>query len=147
MKNIKNKTLVFLGLFLMMCSCYNDDNNVQTTTLGTKTTAQQKVFQEFWDIYYRHYPLMHRKNIDWQAIYDTYYPQITATTNDSQLLGIFQTITGTIIKDGHSSLTFNNSQEAGFEPEFNENIEKMVQNNTASKVTIVPSSANNPYIS
>lgn len=139
--------LVFLGLFFLISSCSSDDNNIQTTTTDTATTAQQKVFEEFWNIYDRHYPLMHRKNIDWQATYDTYYPQITATTNDTQLFGIFETIMGTIIKDGHSSLTFNNSQEAGFEPEFNENIENMIQNNTASKVTIVASSANNPYIS
>lgn len=147
MKKIKSITLAFLGLFFIMCSCSNDDNTVQTTTPVAETTEQQKVFKEFWDIYDRHYPLMHRKNINWQTVYDTYNPQITATTNDTQLFGIFRTIMGTVVKDGHSSVTFNNTQDAGFEPEFNQDIENMVQNNTAAKVNIVASSVNNPYIS
>lgn len=139
--------LILLVIVVSFTACSNDDNTIQTIPTSTETTEQQKVFKEFWDIYDKHYPLMHRKNINWQTVYDTYYPQITATTTDTQLLGIFQTVMGTIIKDGHSSLTFNNAQEAGFEPEFNENIENMIQNNTASKVNIVASSANNPYIS
>lgn len=138
--------LILLVIVVNFTACSNDDNTVQIPT-STETTEQQKVFKEFWDIYDRHYPLMHRKSINWQTIYDTYYPQITATTNDMQLFGIFQTIMGTIIKDGHSSLTFNNTQDAGFEPEFNQNIENMIQNNIASKVNIVASSVNNPYVS
>lgn len=141
--------LILLLIAVSFTACSNDDNTVQIPT-STETTEQQKVFKEFWDIYDKHYPLMHRKNINWQTIYDTYYPQITTTTTtttDTQLFGIFETIMGTIIKDGHSSLTFNNAQEAGFEPEFNENIENMIQNNIASKVNIVASSVNNPYIS
>jgi hypothetical protein len=147
MKNTHNIIITFLGLFFLLTACSNDDNTIQTTPIDTATTEQQKVFTEFWNIYDRHYPLMHRKSIDWQTIYDTYYSQITATTNDTQLLGIFQTIMGNVIKDGHSSITYNNTQEAGFEPEFNQNIENMIQNNTASKVNIIASSANNPYIS
>lgn len=143
------KTIIKLILLLFITistttSCSNDDNNNNLTPLATE---QQKVFQEFWNIYDRHYPLMHRKNINWQTIYDTYYPQITSTTTDNQLLGIFSAIMNDVIKDGHTDVVLNGNQEAIYEPPFNEEIENMAQNNTPSKVTIVTSSANNPYIS
>ncbi|MBG6130422.1 hypothetical protein IWQ47_001495 [Aquimarina sp. EL_43] len=146
MKNIFRLPLLGFLLVLIIGSCSKDDD--VTIPDGNSTLIeQQKVFKEFWEIYDRHYPLMHRKNIDWQNVYDTYYPKITSTTSDNQLFGIFETIMGTIVKDGHSSLTFNANQEAGFEPEFDRNIQNMIQNNTAGKVSIVSSSANNPYLS
>lgn len=146
MKNIFKILVLFIGVTLMTTSCSSDDNTT-TNNNTTNLTDQQKVFQEFWDIYDRHYPLMHRKSIDWQNIYDTYYPQISATTTDTQLFGYFNTIMTTIIKDGHADVIYNNSQEAIYEPEFNEQVQNMVENNTSSKVNIVASSSNNPYIS
>lgn len=138
--------LLFIITILSFASCNKDDSPIITSP-GTSLTEQQKVFQEFWDIYDRHYPLMHRKNINWQTVYDTYYPQITATTTDTELFNYFNTIMTTILKDGHVDVVYNNSQEAIYEPDFNETIETMVTNNTSSKVNIVASSANNPYIS
>lgn len=146
MKNIFKILVLFIGVALMTTSCSNDDNTT-TNNNNVNLTDQQKVFQEFWDIYDRHYPLMHRKSIDWQNVYDTYYPQISATTTDTQLFGYFNTIMTTIIKDGHADVVYNSSQEAIYEPEFNEQVQNMVENNTASKVNIVASSVNNPYIS
>ncbi len=70
MKKINNIVIVFLGLLFIVSSCSSDDNTIPTTT-NTETTEQQKVFKEFWDIYDRHYPLMHRKSINWQTVYDT----------------------------------------------------------------------------
>ncbi|WP_159025412.1 S41 family peptidase [Aquimarina sp. Aq78] len=146
MKNIFKTPLLYFLLVLVIGSCSKDDD--ATITDGNSTLIeQQKIFKELWDIYDRHYPLMHRKNINWQNVYDTYYPKITTTASDNQLFGVFETIMGTVVKDGHSSLTFNTSQEAGFEPEFDRNIQNMIQDNTAGKVNIVSSSANNPYLS
>jgi len=145
MNNVFKITLIISILFIST-SCSNDDN-LNSTTPPEVTTEQQKVFQEFWDIYDRHYPLMHRKSINWQTAYDTYYSQITSTTTDTQLLGIFNTIMNDVIKDGHADVVYNNNQEAIYEPPFNEVIEEMVEDNTPSKVTIEASSANNPYIS
>lgn len=145
MKNILS--IVIVSILINFTSCSKDDSVNTATPTTTSTTEQQKVFQEFWDIYDRHYPLMHRKNINWQTVYDTYYPQITATTTDTELFNHFNIIMATIIKDGHTDVVYNNSQEAIFEPDFNETIETMVTNNTPSKVNIVSSSANNPYIS
>lgn len=132
-----------LALFIILASCNKDDDN--NPTIGS--TNPQQVFQEFWNIYDRHYPLMHRKGIDWQIAYDTYYPQITEITTDNQLFEFFNTIMTTVIKDGHTDVIYNNSQEAVFSPYFNENVINMVENNRASKVNIVTSSINNPYLS
>jgi len=139
-------------LLVTVVSCSKDNDIIPTTDTNTtnpttELTEQQQAFQEFWDVYDRHYPLMHRKNIDWQDVYDTYYPQITATTSDAQLFDIFNTIFSSIIKDGHSGLRLNGTQETDFEPDFNADVQAMVENNTASKVNIVASSANNPYLS
>lgn len=140
MKKIFKYTI--LALFIALSSCTKDDDN---TNVGS--TNPQEIFQEFWDIYDRHYPLMHRKGIDWQTVYDTYYPQITMTTTDTQLFDFFNTIITTVIKDGHTDVIYNNSQEAVYEPEFNQNVVNMIENNTTSKVNIVASSVNNPYLS
>jgi len=147
-KLFKSILLLFLTISITT-ACSTDDAINSTTPLIVSETAteQQKVFQEFWDIYDKHYPLMHRKSINWQTIYDTYYPQITSTTTDTQLMGYFTTIMTTIIKDGHTDVVYNNSQEAVYQPPFNETVEGMVENNTPNKVTITSSSANNPYIS
>jgi len=146
MNNLFKTTLTIISLLFIAISC-NDDDIIVNPVISNPTTEQQKVFQEFWDIYDKHYPLMHRKNIDWQTVYDTYYPQIISTTTDAQLMEYFTTIMTTIIKDGHTDVVYNNSLEAIYEPPFNEIIEEMVEDNTPSKVIIVVSSTNNPYIS
>lgn len=110
-------------------------------------SEQQQVFQELWDIYDRHYPLMHRKNIDWQQVYDTYSVQVTATTTDNQLLGIFQTLMNDVVKDGHCDITYQNNSSAGYQPSENQLVAQMIDQNTPSKVTIEPTSANNYYLS
>ncbi len=144
MKKIVNAIIIVTLLIFTSCS---KDDSPTTSTTTVSTTEQQKVFQEFWDIYDRHYPLMHRKNIDWQTVYDTYYPQINSMTTDTQLFNHFNSIMTTIIKDGHADVVYNNAQEAIYEPDFNEEIETMLMDNTPTKVNIVASSANNPYLS
>ena len=158
-RNMKYLSTLLLA-FLLVVSCSNDDNiatnNSNTNTNGngngnnnnnTTLTTQQKVFKEFWDLYDRHYPLMHRKSINWQTVYDTYYPQISATTTDTQLFNYFKTIMTDKIKDGHSSLTYNNTMEAGYQPAMNEQIQQMVNTNTDTKITYLNGSASNAYIS
>jgi len=146
MKKILNSFFLFFLAVIFIGSCNKDDDTIPVIGNEEKT-EQQKVFQEFWDIYDKHYPLFHRKNIKWQEIYDTYYPQITETTTDNILLNHFSTIMTTIIKDGHSDIVYSNNQEIVYEPEFNENIQNMIENNTVDKVDIVTSSINNPYLS
>ena len=126
-------------------SCYKENDN--NSSDNENKTEQQEVFQEFWDIFDRHYPLMHRKNIDWQTVYNTYYPQINASTTDDQLFDIFETIIKTVLKDGHTFVIYSDTKEAFYVPEDNSNIVNMVENNTPNKVNIIGSSANNEYLS
>ncbi len=135
---------IFMVLGLLSTVSCDKDNII---TPNSNLSEQQKVFKEFWDIYDRYYPLMYRKNVDWQTVYDTYSSQITTSTTDMQLFQHINTIMTTVLKDGHSDVVYNNNQEAVYMPPFNENIFQMVQNNTAGKVNIVASSANNPYLS
>ena len=139
---MRSTFLFLLVIAVSFMACQKD-----STTTTTPTTEQQQVFKEFWDIYDRHYPLMHRKNINWQQVYDTYYPQITATTTDTELFNHFKTILMTVVKDGHTDVTYNNSMQAGYETMPNAEIEQMLSNNTASKVNIVASSSSNQYLS
>lgn len=143
------KKLIFTVLFaflitgIWITSCKKDE----VKTPSVNKSEQQLVFKEFWDIYDRHYPLFHRKNINWQTIFDTYNSQITESTTDLQLFQIFNTIMTTVIKDGHSDLEFNDSQAAVYDPQFNQEVIDMVENNTVNKVNIVSGSINNPYLS
>ncbi len=139
-----NNTVKFflLAIGLMLITSCSKDIPLTNPDL----TEQQNVFKEYWDIYDKYYPLMHRKNIDWQEVYDTYYPQITATTTDAELFDIFNTIMSTIIKDGHSNLIFDDMEYTEFIPDFNEDVQLMIQTR-ADKINIVATSADNPYIS
>lgn len=137
---------IFLMLVfsLIILSCKKDKATVNENPIVQ--TEQQKVFKEYWDIYDRYYPLMYRKSINWQEVYDTYSSQISQTTTDQQLFDMFNSIFATVLKDGHSGLSLN-EEETQFEPEMNQDVANMIQQNTASKVDIVASSSSNPYIS
>ncbi len=134
----------FVALSIItIASCTKDNEAI----INPNFTEQQAVFKEFWDVYDRYYPLFHRKNINWQNVYDTYSSQITASTTDNQLFEIFSTIMKEVIKDGHTDVVYNNNKEAVYMPAFNESVFSMIEKNTPSKVKIVASSASNPYIS
>lgn len=82
---INKSKLINLSLLLMIFiafSCNKDDDFEPET----ENIEQQEVFQEFWDIYDRYYPLFPRKNIDWQVVYNTYSPQVTETQQFSACL-------------------------------------------------------------
>ncbi|NPD83529.1 hypothetical protein HNS38_02075 [Lentimicrobium sp. L6] len=142
MKNII--VLLTIIFSIGLSSCKKEKSTV--TEPPIVQTEQQKVFKEFWDIYNRYYPLMHRKNIDWQAIYDSYSKKISTTYTDQQLFDDFNTIFSTILKDGHSGLTFNH-QETEFEPNMNENVINMVAHNTPLLINLEESTQSNTYIS
>ncbi len=169
--------IVLLVISISLNSCSKDTTTPTTPTTGTPTvpttpatpttvtptvpatptittTEQQKVFQEYWDTFDQYYALFHRKKIDWQDVYDTYYPLITATTTDEKLFEHFGEIMANVISDGHSSVIWsvNNttSMVAGFTPNANQNIQKTVRFTYSGDgtVSVDPKSAalNSPYI-
>lgn len=46
------------------------------------------VFESCWQFYDRQYPYFELKNIDWDQVYDSYKPRISAETNNQQLAEI-----------------------------------------------------------
>lgn len=142
--------IIALTLLLTMTACQDNKNTATaggTTTLSGEgtLTEQQKVFEEFWALYDRHYPLFNRKGIDWQGVYTKYFPQITKETTDEQLFDIFRDIMATI-DDGHSHLTWA-GEFAGAKDYTDPGIRKMLEDNRSSQVTLVPATKDNPYIS
>lgn len=139
--NTLSKRITFCLLIVTLVACSKKNDPVPAAS-----NTSQKIFQEFWEIYDRYYPLIYRKGINWQDVYNTYNAQITDNTTDVELFSHFSKIMSTIIKDGHSNLDYNN-QSAGFQPEENANIQQMLQNNTDKQVNFVANSASNPYLS
>ena len=136
---------LFLITMFVVSACPNKDND--PTPLPSFTgSSQQKVFKEFWEIYDRYYPLMYRKGINWQTVYDSYYPKIKSTTTDDELFTMLKEIMNQKIKDGHSSITYD-SDEDSYSPEVNLNIQSMVANQLPNLVTFVNNSDQNSYLS
>ncbi len=52
----------------------------------------QNNFQILWDEFDRYYALFKVKNIDWNALYDIYAPQVTDQTNDNALFEIMSSM-------------------------------------------------------
>ncbi|WP_158542316.1 S41 family peptidase [Lujinxingia litoralis] len=57
-------------------------------------------FEIFWQSFDRHYAHFPHKNIDWDGIYQTYRPKVSAETTDYELLQIFGDMIRTL-EDGH----------------------------------------------
>ena len=142
MKKRFKRILIASSLAATLIGCSKGDSSSN----NTGTNDPQQIFKEFWNIYDRHYPLFHRKGINWQTVYETYYPKIKSTTTDQQLYQVLSTIQKEVIKDGHTDIRFK-QLEYSFSPTVNQQVIHMVEHNTPKKVAIDPSSVSNPYIS
>lgn len=157
------KSLVALAISLSLAACGGSDSNNTTDTAqqGTATTTPanntnnsstteveaQKVFQEFWDIFDRYYPLMHRKNIDWQKVHDAHFTNINSATTNAELVKIVDDIMQNQLKDGHTFASFG-QQRIGYEPKFTDSqqrLQKMLAN-TSKLVNLLDNSGQNTYI-
>ena len=63
----------------------------------------QNNFQILWDDFDRYYVFFLNKNVDWQALYDLYAPQVTDQTDDRALFDILSAMLAHL-KDGHVNL-------------------------------------------
>ncbi|MCT4631119.1 MAG: S41 family peptidase [Firmicutes bacterium] len=121
-----------------------NDHKIESSK-DSQLTEQQLVFNEFWNLYDRYYPSFNRKGIDWQKIYDTYYPLVSNNTSDEDLFKIFEEII-ILIDDGHTSLTYKD-REAVSEDNSIPEIMETFENVTPTLVNIVESSKDNQLIS
>lgn len=74
-------------------------------------------FEALWGIMDSYYALFHTFEVDWQAAYDTYRPQITSGTSEDDLWRIFTEMLAPL-KDGHLYLTSGTRDFSGDSPDF-----------------------------
>jgi carboxyl-terminal processing protease len=67
------------------------------------TSEAEKNFELLWQLFNSSYASFEEKNIDWQAVYDQYRPQVTASTTEQELYEIFKSML-VPLKDGHVNL-------------------------------------------
>jgi len=93
---MKTHILIFLAISIIFVSCRND--------IITKTKTPEEVFLAFWKSMDETYVYFDEHNIDWDSIFNVYYPQAQAAKTD---FDIFKILTEIIppFADGHLSLT------------------------------------------
>lgn len=71
----------------------------------TRTTPATPIetFDVFWQTFAENYPFFAQRGIDWKHVYDTYRPQVTATTTNAQLRDILAAMI-TPLHDAHVGL-------------------------------------------
>ena len=92
----KSKILFYLLTILLLLSCKQDI---------VKKNSPRSVFEVFWQVMDERYVYFEEKNLNWDSIYNTYYPKINDHTTDEELKSYFQEIIN-YIKDGHVSITY-----------------------------------------
>ncbi len=60
-------------------------------------------FESIWETFETRYAVFEQRNIDWNALYDQYRPQVTAATSDEELYNIITDMLAHL-NDGHVSL-------------------------------------------
>ncbi len=85
---------------------------------GSGTEAKDPVhnFEVFWRAFKENYAFFELHRVDWDHIYDTYRPRITAKTNDDELLVILSEIIKSL-DDPHVSLTAGDKWVSSVEPD------------------------------
>ncbi|GAA1991202.1 S41 family peptidase [Catenulispora subtropica] len=73
--NLGDRTLIRLPALPAACEHATPATPVET-------------FDVFWRTFAENYPFFAQRGIDWQQVYDTYRPQVTATTTNAQLRDI-----------------------------------------------------------
>jgi carboxyl-terminal processing protease len=79
---------------------------------GTQTDDPEVIFEAFWNDFNAHYAFFELHGVDWQAQYDLYRPQVTASTTPEELFTILSEMISPL-DDEHIILA---NQEAEFSP-------------------------------
>ncbi len=94
---MKTKILYLLFSLVILASC-------EKFFLGEEPKNNPvETFNQFWldfDMYYANFVI---KNIDWDSVHSEYYPRVTASTSNQELLSFFKQIT-LPLKDAHVNI-------------------------------------------
>ncbi|QNF32738.1 S41 family peptidase [Adhaeribacter swui] len=97
MKNLIIKPLLFLILLLNLTAC-------EETLVGPTTPNNpEQNFETLWHEYDRLSAFISVKNVDWNALYQQYRPQVKPTTTDAELFKIFSDMLAHF-NDGHLTI-------------------------------------------
>ena len=89
--------------WLQMAANQGDSRAQAFLSQMRKTDAPKKNFQILWDDFNRYYVFFKSKNVNWQALYDIYAPQVTDQTDNAALFDILSSML-THLDDGHVNL-------------------------------------------
>lgn len=97
-KKWAKKGFCFATTIFLFVSC-----NKTTDYVTPAASAPEKNFEAFWSGIDQNYIFFKYDTVDWDKMYSTYRPQVTASTTDSELFGIFSKMFSPLI-DGHRLL-------------------------------------------
>lgn len=96
---MKTIYILFLSMLLVsLSSCEKMSFETQPEN------NQEALFENLWTTYQTDYAGFELRGVDWQLQYDTYRPQVNASTSDEELYEVFKQMLRTL-DDGHVSLT------------------------------------------
>ena len=97
---------------------YDQAQRILPMLLNETQVDPEKNFQILWNEFDRHYVFFKYKNVNWQALYDIYAPQVTDQTDNSELFDILSSMLSHL-NDVHVTLTmpFRSFNSANKRPE------------------------------
>ncbi len=97
---------------------YDQAQHILPMLLNETQVDPEKNFQILWNEFDRHYVFFESKNVNWQALYDIYAPQVTDQIDNAELFDILSSML-THLNDVHVTLTipFRSFNSANKRPE------------------------------
>lgn len=119
------KIVRYLLISLLLISCADD--------IVIKD-CPENVFKAFWNSMNEHYVNFDEKRVDWDSVYQTYYPEVQEMKCDTDLIPVFQKIIDSL-KDKHISIAINKTNYIQVLETDTSNI--MLVNNNNYKFTLI----------
>lgn len=95
MKNYKNSVIAF-AVSICLTAC-------ELMFIEEPGKSPIAIFENFWQTFKDDYALFDERNVDWEATYEMYRPQVNINTRDAELYEIFTQMIAPI-EDGHVAL-------------------------------------------
>src|SRR5690606_34474406 len=112
---MKNQLLLFLLILVLNTGC-------NSFFEPEPENSAEAVFDNLWTVFKENYGPFEERNIDWDALYAQYRPQVTATTTEASL---YVTVTSMLahLDDGHVQVTTPNREILNANQILNEKID------------------------
>jgi len=91
---ISNRIIWIFSFILIIVSCKKENES---------QNDKQKVYKEIWIDFKNNYPAFQENNINWDSIYNVYYPKLSVDISDKEFFNILNS-TILALKDAHSDI-------------------------------------------